>query len=69
LVVSKIALLPYLEFDMEYYRQGVEILNPALFTFPLFAKSGQGFSPWVDWLKASVAQMKMYGESATSDNS
>lgn len=57
LLVSKIDLLPYLEFDMDYFTQGVEILNPGLVTFPLSAKTGQGFSPWVEWLKASVKRM------------
>ena len=58
LLISKIDLLPYLEFDMDYFRQGVEILNPGLLTFPISAKTGQGFSPWVQWLKTSIARMK-----------
>jgi hydrogenase nickel incorporation protein HypB len=60
LIISKIDLLPYLEFDMNYFRQGVEILNSGLLTFPLSAKSGQGFTPWVDWLKKSVILMKKH---------
>jgi hydrogenase nickel incorporation protein HypB len=57
LLISKIDLLPYLEFDMDYFRQGVEILNPGLLTFPLSAKSGEGFSAWINWLKTSVTRM------------
>ena len=58
LLISKIDLLPYLDFDMDYFRQGVEILNPDLVSFPLSAKTGQGFSQWAEWCKTSVAQMK-----------
>lgn len=58
LLISKIDLLPYLEFDMDYFRQGVEILNPELITFPLSAKTGEGFTPWIEWLKSRVNQMK-----------
>jgi hydrogenase nickel incorporation protein HypB len=60
LIISKIDLLPYLEFDMNYFRQGVEILNSGLLTFPLSAKSGQGFTPWVDWLKNCIILMKKH---------
>jgi hydrogenase nickel incorporation protein HypB len=58
LLISKLDLLPYLEFDMDYFRKGVEILNSGLLTFPLSAKTGQGFTPWLAWLKTSVANMK-----------
>jgi hydrogenase nickel incorporation protein HypB len=58
LLISKIDLLPYLEFDMDYFRQGVEILNSGLLTFPVSAKTGQGFTPWIEWLKSRVDIMK-----------
>ena len=58
LLISKIDLLPFLDFDMDYFQQGVEILNPDLLTFPLSAKTGQGFRPWTEWLKTSVSLMK-----------
>jgi hydrogenase nickel incorporation protein HypB len=33
LVINKIDLLPYIDFDMAYFRRGVEALNPGLVTF------------------------------------
>ena len=54
LVINKIDLLPYVPFDMAYFRQGVEALNPGLVTFPLSCRTGDGLQPWLDWLLAEV---------------
>jgi hydrogenase nickel incorporation protein HypB len=54
LVINKIDLLPYVEFDMDRFRRGVETLNPGLVTFPLSCRSGEGLDPWLDWLKARL---------------
>jgi hydrogenase nickel incorporation protein HypB len=40
LVINKTDLLPYVEFNMDYFREGVEALNPGLVTFPLSCQSG-----------------------------
>jgi len=58
LLISKIDLLPYIDFRMDYFKQGVEILNPGLVSFPLSAKTGEGMPAWIDWLKAQVAGMQ-----------
>lgn len=50
LVLNKIDLLPYFDFDVDYFRRGVEALNPGLAFFRLSATTGQGFDAWVDWL-------------------
>lgn len=54
LIINKIDLLPYLDFDMDYFRQGVEMLNPGLKTFPLSCKTGEGFEDWLAWLHAKL---------------
>jgi hydrogenase nickel incorporation protein HypB len=56
LIINKIDLLPYVPFKMDYFQQGVEILNPGLVTFPLSAKTGEGMQSWADWLVAQVNQ-------------
>ncbi len=50
LVVNKIDLLPYVNFRMDYFRQGVQVLNPGVTTFPLSCRTGEGLDAWVDWL-------------------
>jgi hydrogenase nickel incorporation protein HypB len=56
LIINKIDLLQYLEFDMEYFQQGVEMLNPGLKTFPVSCKTGEGMEKWLEWLKAKIPQ-------------
>ena len=50
LVINKIDLLPYVPFNMDYFRRGVEILNPGLVTFPLSCKTGEGLDDWIRWI-------------------
>jgi hydrogenase nickel incorporation protein HypB len=54
LVINKIDLLPYVPFNMNYFRKGVEILNPGLVTFPLSCKTGEGLESWIQWLKENA---------------
>lgn len=58
LVISKIDLLPYIDFNMGYFRQGVEMLNPGLETFALSVKTGEGVAPWIKWLRSKVQSKK-----------
>jgi hydrogenase nickel incorporation protein HypB len=51
LVINKVDLLPYVEFNMDFFRKGVEILNPGLITFPLSCKTGEGMDSWIEWIK------------------
>ncbi len=50
LVVNKIDLLPYVPFKMDYFQQGVQVLNPNVVTFPLSCTTGEGLDAWVNWL-------------------
>jgi len=54
LVINKIDLLPYLDFRMDYFKQGVEMLNPGLQIFEVSCKTGEGIPAWIDWLKAHI---------------
>ncbi len=54
LVINKIDLQPYVEFNMDYFRKGVEILNTGLVTFPLSCKTGEGLDSWIEWIKENV---------------
>lgn len=56
LIINKIDLLPYVRFNMEYFRQGVEMLNPGLITFPISCTTGEGIDSWARWLKERALQ-------------
>ena len=54
LIINKNDLLPYLDFRMDYFREGVEMLNPGLKTFAVSSKTGEGFQDWIKWLIENV---------------
>jgi hydrogenase nickel incorporation protein HypB len=58
LIINKIDLLPYVRFNMDYFRQGVEMLNPRLTTFPISCTTGEGVSDWTNWLKERIGTAK-----------
>lgn len=54
LVINKIDLLPYVDFRMDYFQQGVQALNPGVVTFPLSCRTGEGLDAWIEWLLGQV---------------
>jgi hydrogenase nickel incorporation protein HypB len=58
LIINKTDLMPYVEYNIDYFRKGVELLNPGLTTFPVSCRTGEGFDAWIDWLKDAVKQFK-----------
>jgi len=56
LLLNKIDLLPYQDFNMQYFNQGINILNPGVEIFPLSAKTGEGFENWIKWIELKTAQ-------------
>ena len=58
LVINKVDLLPYIEFDMEHFRRGVQALNPDVRTFALSCRTGQGIDAWIRWLVEECASSR-----------
>jgi hydrogenase nickel incorporation protein HypB len=56
LVINKTDLLPYVKFDMDYFKRGVEILNPGVITFPISCRTGEGLPAWIQWI---IQQVKL----------
>jgi hydrogenase nickel incorporation protein HypB len=54
LIVNKMDLLPYVPFDLGYFKRGVEVLSPGLTTFEVSCTTGDGIQAWVEWLKERV---------------
>ncbi len=50
MVLSKIDLLPHLDFDSDRAERFARALNPDLPSFRLSAKTGDGLDAWLDWL-------------------
>lgn len=58
LIINKTDLLPYIDFNMDYFRSGVEALNPGLITFPVSCKTGEGMDAWTNWLRDKICAQK-----------
>ena len=56
LIINKIDVLPYFDFDMEKVVEYAKMRNPKLEIFPISAKTGEGVDAWCDWLRKNVAQ-------------
>jgi len=54
LIINKIDVLPYFDFDMEKVKEFAHMRNPKLKIFPISAKTGEGVDAWCDWLREQV---------------
>ena len=54
LIINKIDVLPYFDFDLEKVREFAHMRNPNLKIFPVSAKTGEGIEAWCDWLRQPV---------------
>jgi len=54
LIINKIDVLPYFDFDMDKVVEYAHMRNPKLKIFPICAKTGEGVDAWCDWLREQV---------------
>jgi hydrogenase nickel incorporation protein HypB len=50
MILNKIDLLPYVDFDMERCFSFARKVNPEIEIITLSASNGDNFSAWTDWL-------------------
>ena len=55
-VVSKIDLVPALDFDLPLLRKNIELVRPGVPVLELSAKSGQGLAAWLDHLHRLIGE-------------
>ncbi len=51
-LVNKVDLLPYLDFDVELCEANARRVNPALEVMRVSAKTGEGFDEWLGWIES-----------------
>lgn len=56
LIINKIDVLPYFDFDMDKVKEYAHRRNPNLKIFPICAKTGEGVDEWCQWLKEQVTE-------------
>ena len=52
MILNKVDLLPYLNFDVEKCIAYAKQVNPTIEVIQLSSQSGEGLKQWLDWLKA-----------------
>ena len=57
-LINKIDVLPYFDFDMELVEKYIHMRNPNTVIFPICAKTGEGIDAWVSWLKEKTEACK-----------
>jgi len=58
LIINKIDVLPYFDFDMDKVKENALMRNPKLKIFPICAKSGEGVDEFCAWLADQVEEWK-----------
>jgi hydrogenase nickel incorporation protein HypB len=56
MLINKIDLLPYLNFDLEQCKVFARQINPRIEIMELSCQTGAGMQQWYDWLTAGVAR-------------
>ena len=57
-IINKIDVLPYFDFDMDKCAEYIHMRNPKAKIFPISAKTGEGVADLAQWLKGEVAVWK-----------
>ena len=57
-LVNKIDVLPYFDFNMEKCIEYVRMRNPKAQVIPICARTGEGMEQWITWLKEETAVWK-----------
>ena len=55
-LINKIDVLPYFDFDIEACKERVKKLNPNIQIIPISSRTGEGMDAWYDWLRTEVKQ-------------
>ena len=65
-LVNKIDLLPYVDFDLDRFGAMLRELNPRVPVRSVIATSGNGVQPWLEWVREQRPQLTVSGASLDS---
>ena len=58
-LINKIDVLPYFDFDMDKVKEYIAMRNPNAKVIPICAKTGEGIEEWIRWLAQEVKNWKV----------
>ena len=67
LLINKIDVLPYFNFDLEECKKRVLKLNPHMKIIPISARTGEGMDEWIDWLKEETSSWNESNEKGVKE--
>ena len=67
LLINKIDVLPYFDFDLEECKKRVLKLNPDMKIIPISARTGEGMDEWIDWLKEETSSWNESNENGVNE--
>lgn len=59
IILNKVDLIPYLDFDEEFFMKGVRALNKDVPVFRVSGKTGEGFDEVADWIKSKALALEI----------
>jgi len=59
IILNKVDLLPYLDFDEEFFMRGVRALNKNVPVFKVSGRTGEGFKEVAKWLEDKAKALKV----------
>jgi hydrogenase nickel incorporation protein HypB len=57
-LLNKIDLLPYVDFDMDRAVAGARAAHPEVQVLAVSARTGEGFTAWLEWVEAQLADVR-----------
>ncbi len=57
-LINKIDVLPYFDFDMEKCKEYIHMRNPRAKIIPVCARTGEGIQEWAGWLEEEVRKWR-----------
>lgn len=58
-VLNKIDLLPYVDFDLDAFERDIAAVNPDAVVFKLSGRTGEGIEEWTQWLTKEVGRVNL----------
>jgi hydrogenase nickel incorporation protein HypB len=65
-IINKIDLLPYVPFRMDYFRKGIDQLNPGVEIFTLSCRTEEGLDTWIEWVRSHIQKHASFRNSSHS---
>ena len=59
IILNKVDLIPYLDFDEEFFMKGVRALNKDVPVFKVSGKTGEGFEDVAKWLMQRAGKLEI----------